>query len=200
MMWATPRYLAETKRHSGQFDLTGTVTTSLGMTALVYGVVRSATAGWGNSLTMAAILAGVVLLGVFVRTERRAPQPILPLCLFTRRERVGAYVARLLFLGAMMGFWFFITQFLQGVKHYSRWEAGFAFLPMTVANFGMALAVPRFTRRLGNGWLLAGSIAVTLLGLVWLSRVAVGTPYATGLATRMVLIGMGQGGSLSLHS
>jgi hypothetical protein len=64
-----------------------------------------------------------------VVTKRLAAQPIMPLRLFASRERSGAYAARILFLGAMMGFWFFITQFLQSVKGYTPLEAGVAFLP-----------------------------------------------------------------------
>ena len=85
------------------------------MTALVYGIVRSADAGWTDTLTLATVGAGVLLLALFVVNERRAPQPIMPLRLFASRERAGAYAGRLLFLGAMAPFWFFTTQFLQSV-------------------------------------------------------------------------------------
>ena len=54
--------------------------------------------------------AGVVLLLVFVLIERKAAQPIMPLRLFASRRRTGAYVARFLYLGAMIGFFFFTTQ------------------------------------------------------------------------------------------
>jgi predicted MFS family arabinose efflux permease len=117
--------------------------------------------------------------------------------LFASRERSGAYAARILFLGAMMGFWFFTTQFLQGVIGFSPFDAGLAFLPMTIANFAVAVAVPKLTQRFDNARLLAGGIAVTLLGMLWLSRVSADTPYATGVALPMLLIGIGQGGALS---
>jgi len=139
----------------------------------------------------------VLLLALFVLNERRAQQPIMPLRLFASRERSGAYAARILFLGAMMGFWFFITQFLQGVYGYSPLAAGVAFLPMTLANFAVAVAVPRLTHRFGNGLLLAGGLTVTLLGMFWLSRLSAATPYLTGIALPMVLIGIGQGATLA---
>jgi predicted MFS family arabinose efflux permease len=138
-----------------------------------------------------------VLLALFVVNERRAAQPIMPLRLFASAERAGAYAARILFLGAMLGFWFFITQYLQTVHGYSPLQAGLAFLPMTVVNFAVAVAVPRLTRRYGNGLLLAGGLTVTLLGMAWLSRLSAGTDYLTGVALPMILIGAGQGASLS---
>jgi predicted MFS family arabinose efflux permease len=129
------------------------------MTALVFGIVRAATAGWGDALTIAALAGGVVLLALLVLNEWRARQPIMPLRLFASRERAGAYAARILYLGAMLGLWFFITQYLQNVRGYSPVQAGVAFLPMTLANFAVAVAVPRLTRRLGNARLLAAGVA-----------------------------------------
>jgi len=97
----------------------------------------------------------------------------------------------------MMGFWFFITQFLQGVYGYSPLGAGLAFLPMTLANFAVAVEAPQLTRRFGNARLLACGLASTLIGVAWLSYLSADTPYLTGIALPMLLIGIGQGGTLS---
>jgi EmrB/QacA subfamily drug resistance transporter len=196
MILAAPRYLPETTRVRGRLDITGALTSTLGMTALVYGIVRSADTGWADPLTIAALVVGVVLLAGFVITEWRARQPIMPLRLFASRERVCAYAGRILFLGAMMGFWFFITQYLQTVKGYSPLAAGIAFFPMTVVNFIVAIATPRLTRRFGNSLLLAAGIALTVAGMFWLSRLTADTSYLTGVALPMILIGAGQGATL----
>lgn len=196
MMLAAPYYLTESERHPGNFDLAGAISSTMGMTALVYGIVNSATAGWGDPFTLTALAAAMVLLAFFVFNEWRAEQPIMPLRLFASSERTGAYAARILFLGAMLGFWFFITQFLQVVDTFSPIEAGLAFFPMTVANFVVAVAVPQLTRRFGNPRLLAGGLLVTMAGMFWLSRLPADVPYLTGIALPMVLIGIGQGASL----
>ena len=194
---AARHYLGEPTRHSGKFDVLGALSSTLGMITLVYGIVRSATAGWSDPLTIASLAAGVVLLALFVLNEWRVAQPIMPLRLFASRERTGAYLGRILFLGAMMGFWFFITQFLQSVLGYNPLEAGLAFLPMTIANFAVAIIVPKLTRRFGNARLLAGGLTITLIGMAWLSRLSADTSYLTGIALPMILIGIGQGGTLS---
>jgi EmrB/QacA subfamily drug resistance transporter len=196
MILSAPRYLPETERSPGRFDIAGALSSTLGMTALVYGIVRSVDAGWADPGTVVALAAGIVLLVFFVIHESRARQPIMPLHLFAGRERTGAYAGRILFLGAMMGFWFFITQYLQVVKGYSPLAAGVAFFPMTVVNFVLAIAVPRLTRRLGNGLLLAAGLAVTMVGMFWLSRLSADTSYLTGVALPMMLIGAGQGAAL----
>ena len=52
LLWAAPRYLQETPRSRGHFDLAGALTSTLGMTTLVYGFVRAADAGWTDRLTL----------------------------------------------------------------------------------------------------------------------------------------------------
>lgn len=193
MAIATFLFIGETARVSGRFDLAGAVCSTLGMTALVFGIVNSAEAGWGDPVTITAIAVGLALLALFVFVEARAVQPIMPLRLFRSRERSGAYGARMLFIGAMMGYFFFTTQYLQGVLGFTPLQAGLAFLPMTVVNFGVALLVPRLTRRFGNSALLAAGIAVTAVGMFWLSRVGVDSDYVRAVALPMVLIGAGQG-------
>ena len=196
LMLAAPRYLPETERRRGRADATGAIVSTLGMTALVFGIVHSAGAGWSDALTQVTVAAGVTLLALFVAVERRAPQPIMPLRLFRSRERSGAYLARLLFLGAMAPFWFFTTQWLQSVAGYSAVIAGLAFLPVTLPNFAAALAIPRLTARYGNATVLVGGLGLSVLGMAWLSRLGPDTPYLTGIALPMVLIGVGQGGAL----
>jgi predicted MFS family arabinose efflux permease len=190
------RVLVETPRHSGKFDIAGALSSTIGMFTLVYGIIHSASAGWNDAVTVACITAAVVLLALFILIESRAEQPILPLRLFRSRQRSGAYAARALYLGAMMSFWFFTTQFLQRVLGFTPLEAGAAFLPTTVVNFASAFTVPRLTRRFGNGRVLAGALTLTLLGMAWLSQVSATTPYLTGVALPMMLIGAGQGVAL----
>jgi MFS family permease len=102
-----------------------------------------------------------------------------------------------LVLGAMVGFCFFTTQLLQGVLGYSPLEAGLAFLPTTLPNFFAAILVPRLTQKFGNGRLLATGLFLALAGMAWLSQVSADTSYLMGVALPMVLIGIGQGFSLS---
>jgi len=117
----------------------------------------------------------------------------MPLRLFASRQRTGAYLVRMLYLGAMIGFFFFITQYLQGVLGFSPLQAGLGFLPMSAVNFAAALLVTRFIRRLGSTPVLVFGVAFTLVGMGWLSRVTAGSDYVTAVALPMVLIGVGQG-------
>jgi EmrB/QacA subfamily drug resistance transporter len=188
-----PRYLPETERRSGRFDLTGAVTSTLGMTALVYGLVRAASDGWGDQGTLASFIAGAALLAAFALTELRAEQPITPLHLFASRQRSGAYAARVLVTGAMFSTFFFLTQFLQGVSGYSALQAGLAFLPMTAVMFAMGRVVPVLTPRFGSSRLLMGGLLLAVAGLALLTRVSDGMHYFPGIAVPLALLGVGIG-------
>lgn len=197
MIWAARRHLPESERSAGQFDVAGALSSTVGMGALVYGFIRSAGAGWSDGLTQLALAAALLLLFGFVRIERRAAQAIMPLHLFADRQRSAAYAARMLFLGAMIGFFFFSTQYLQVILHYPPALTGLAFLPMTLVNFAVAMLLPRLARRFGNGHVLAAGLGACLIGLAWLSRVDGDTSYLLGVALPMILIGAGQGLALS---
>ena len=197
MLLATRRYIVESEQQKGRFDLPGALSSTLGMSCLVYGLIHSASAGWGDGLMQCALAAGILLLAVFVCIESRAEQPIMPLRLFASPQRNAAYAARVLFLGAMIGFFFFTTQYLQVVLRYPPSLTGLAFLPMTLVNFVVALQIPRLTRCMGNHRLLAIGLAATLLGMAVLSRADIGTSYWLGVALPMMLIGAGQGMALS---
>jgi EmrB/QacA subfamily drug resistance transporter len=193
MVVAARRFITETGHRAGRFDLAGALCATLGMTALVFAIVNSTSSGWGSPLTIGVLLAGVLLLAGLVFNEARAEQPIMPLRLFASRQRAGAYLVRMLYLGAMMGFFFFTTQYLQVVLGFTPLQAGLAFLPMSAVNFAVALYVNRLIRRLTPAAVLTARVALTLAGMAWLSRAGAGSSYLTAVALPMVLIGAGQG-------
>jgi EmrB/QacA subfamily drug resistance transporter len=193
LVLAARRYLAETGRNSGEFDVTGALTSTIGMTALVYGIVRSADAGWSDRITMGTVVAGIALLAIFIVNEWRAKQPIMPLRLFANRQRAGAFGVRFLYLGGMLGFWFFTTQYLQAVLGFRPLLAGLAFLATTLPNFASAMTVPKLANRFGSGPVLAAGLAMTVAGMMWLSRVGADVSFFAGAMWPMIAIGIGQG-------
>ena len=187
------RFLVEQPRTPGRFDIRGALFSTLGVGSLIYGIVSSTDFGWNSPITLGTIALGVILLILLVVNEARAEQPIMPLRIFASRERSGAYAIRFLYLGAMMGFFFFVTQFLQDVFHWAPLQAGLGYLPMTAVNFAVALLVPRLSRTLPPLALLAAGVVATLVGMAWLSRVTTDSTYLLDIGLPMILIGLGQG-------
>jgi EmrB/QacA subfamily drug resistance transporter len=185
--------LPETARRSGRFDLTGALTSTIGMAALVYGFVHAATDGWADAATIASLAVGVVLLVAFVLTELRASSPITPLRLFADRNRSTAYLARLLLVAGMLGMFFFLTQFLQNVLGYSPLKTGVAFLPLTAMLFlASTLSARVLVERLASRALIAGGITLSTGALLWLSQLSETTNYLS-LVGPLLVFGLGNG-------
>ncbi|MBO2451268.1 MFS transporter [Actinomadura barringtoniae] len=188
-----PRFITETPRRPGRFDIAGTVTSVLGMTALVFGFIRAGSDGWRDGLTIGAFAASIVLLAAFVAVEARVRQPIVPLRLFRDRDRSGAYLAMPLYVSGMFGAFFFLTQYLQEVLGYGPLRAGVAFLPMVGMQFTVLRILPRVLPRFGaRPFVVTGAILVGL-GLLWLSRVSADSGYVTGMLGPFLMMGAGGG-------
>jgi EmrB/QacA subfamily drug resistance transporter len=188
-----PLFLPESQRQPGRFDIAGAVTSTAGMTSLVYGFIRAASDGWGNHTALAAFAGAVVLLAAFLVNEARARQPITPLGLFADRGRAGSYVTRLLLVAGMFGMFFFLTQFVQDILRFSPLRAGISFLPMTAALFAVSRLSPRLVARFGGRPLMVAGLVPVVAGMTWLSRISPGTGYLSGVLGPMLLIGAGMG-------
>ncbi|MGH2600729.1 MAG: MFS transporter [Dehalococcoidia bacterium] len=191
-----PFFIAESARQPGRFDLTGALTSTIGMVSLVYGFIRAASDGWGDGVALAAFAVAVVLLASFLIVEMRARQPIMPLRLFADRNRASAYLNMLLLPAALIGMFFYLTQFVQDVLGYSAVRAGIAFLPLTVMIFVASQAVTRLLPRYGPKPIMIAGGAMIAGGMVWLTQISATSGYVSGLLGPMLLLGAGGGLSL----
>src|SRR5215831_2916280 len=190
---ASPLFLPKTGRQPGHFDLAGAVTSTAGMASLVYGIIRAASDGWGDTVALAAFAAAAILLTGFLYRESRAAQPITPLRLFADRRRAGSYLTRLLLVAGMFGMFFFLTQLVQDVLGFSPLRAGVSFLPMTAALLGVSQLSPRLVSRFRPWTLMVAGMLPVAAGMAWLSRISPGTGYLAGILGPMLLIGTGMG-------
>ncbi|MUN36447.1 MFS transporter [Actinomadura sp. NEAU-AAG5] len=188
-----PRVLAETARRPGRFDVAGALTSTAGMTALVYGLIRAGSDGWGDARALGAFAAAAVLLAVFVAVEWRARQPIMPLWLLTGRDRAASYLVLLLYVAGIFGAFFFLTQYLQQNLGYGPLRAGVAFLPLVGLQFTTVRLVPRVLPRTGARPLVALGTLLLGAGLLWLSQLSAGDGFVSGLLGPFMIIGLGAG-------
>jgi EmrB/QacA subfamily drug resistance transporter len=180
--------------HRPKIDLPGTVTVSAGLFALVYGFNHAQTTSWGDSMTIAILTAGVVLLGAFAAIERRVTQPLLPLRVVTDRNRGGAFVSMLLAAAAMFGVFLFLTYYLQQTRGYTPIETGLAFLPMTVVIMITAVvATTRLRDRLGPRVLVFTGMLLGAVGMLILTGIGVSSSYAADILPALLVMGAGLG-------
>ena len=196
LLFAVRRYIPDNELSAGRFDVLGAVSSTCGMGLLVYGLVNSADAGWLHPVTISTLVAAAAVLGFFLWEEGRASMPVLPLRLFRNPERAAAYAGRMLYVGSMVSFFFFGTQYMQAVLGYSALEAGLGFLPQTVLTFLSAMMVPRLTRIIGGAWMLMGALLLIAAGFVWMAQAGSEASYWQ-IALPMVLIGLGNGAAMA---
>ena len=128
-----PRYLRESEVRDHALDLPGAILGTLGLLGLVYGFSRAGSDGWTDQWTLASLIAGSVVLVVFVFVESRTEDPLLPFRVFMHRTRAASYAAMFLAPAAMFSMFFFLSQYIQNVMGYSPIKTGVAFLPFCVA-------------------------------------------------------------------
>jgi len=139
---------------------------------IVWGLVRSGTAGWGSVEVIATLTGGVALVAAFVRWELRARQPMLPLGLFSARAFSAGNAGVFLLFGSLSGAVFFMAQFLQTAEGDSPLGAGLRLLPWTATLFVIAPIVGKQMGRIGERRLAAGGLALQAAGMAWLAIIA----------------------------
>ncbi|TFW00392.1 MFS transporter [Leifsonia flava] len=188
-----PRVLHESVKARGRLDIWGALTSTAGMSALVFGFVQAAEVGWSDIYSWASFALAAVMLLAFILIERHAKQPITPLRLFASLERSGAYAGRVLVVGATSAIFYFLSQYLQEVLGLSALETGIAYVPITGMFFAMAYVVGPLQHRFGRPVVLVAALLVALVGVVWLSRIGPGTHYYPDVVLPLLLLGIGQG-------
>ncbi|WP_406389824.1 MFS transporter [Streptomyces sp. NBC_00887] len=191
--FATPRYIRESERHPGHFDVLGALTSTIGMVLLVYGFIRASEDGWSDSLTIGSFLAALVFLGLFLVVESRSKQPITPLKMFRDRNRAGTYGMMLSLAAAMFGMFFFLTLFVQNILDFSPLQAGLAFLPVSVVIAISAGIASQLLPKWGpKPFMVVGAI-LAALGLGWLTFTDIHSSYLGSILGPMLVFGFGMG-------
>jgi EmrB/QacA subfamily drug resistance transporter len=190
---AIPFVLAETPTRAGRLDLPGAVTSSAGMTALVYGLIHAAASSWTDQWTLAALSVGGALLAAFVALEARSRHALMPLRIFRDRNRSVTYGIILAVGTAIFSMFYFGTLFMQDVLRFGPLTAGLAYLPPSVTIIVVAGVVSRLVGWAGTKIFLASGCALAGAGLFWLSRVHAGSSYTGGLLGPFLLTAAGMG-------
>ncbi|MGC4877894.1 MFS transporter [Micromonospora sp. DT43] len=151
----------------GRLDIWGAALSTAGLTAVVFSIIAGPERGWASTEVVGAAVVGVLLLGLFVRWERRISHPMLDMHFFRDRRFVGAISGVVLITFGATGALFLLTQHLQFVRGYPAWEAGLRMAPfalsIVVLNVsGVAAAV---IRRLGLAAAIAVGMALLAAGL-----------------------------------
>lgn len=206
-VWAYLKLKEQSTPDSSQkIDWAGNATFAAGLTllllALTYGIMPygTSTMGWSNPLVVLGIIAGVLLLLLFVFLERRVKMPMFHLELF--RIRAFACGNTSLFLSSIArgGLQFTLIIWLQGIwlpLHGYSFEStplwsGIYMLPMMIGFFIMGPVCGKLSDRYGARSFATGGMLLSVLGFLLLSMLPSNFGYGTFLVI-LFLLGCGMG-------
>lgn len=170
-----PRVLRESERHTGWLDVPGAITGTLGLLGIVFGLSRAGEEayGWDHAQTITSLVAGVLLLGVFLLIEVRAEHPLLPMRIFANRTRATSFVAMMIAPAAMFAMFYFLSLFIQQMMGFGPLEAGFAFLPFSFGIVIGAGVASNLVARIDARFLAGTGTLLAALALFMFSRITV---------------------------
>ncbi|TQF03459.1 MFS transporter [Kitasatospora acidiphila] len=148
---------------------------------------------WGSWQTAAMVGGGLLLVLLFVLTERRAAEPVMPLGLFRFRTVSLAAVASAFVGIAMYGTTTFLSQYFQLARDKTPTVAGLMTLPMILGLAVSSAVAGRLITRSGRWkrYLVAGTFLLAV-GLALLGTARAGTGYGL-LSVYMACTGIGLG-------
>ncbi|WP_134740216.1 MFS transporter [Nocardioides sp. 503] len=187
------RFVTETPRRPGRFDVVGAVTATLGAVSLVWALIGTPDHGWTSPRTLGGFAVGVLLLLALALTETRVAHPMIQPRLLRSRRRVAALAVMALVVGGQLSMFFLVVQYVQGVLGFGPLASGFAFLPLSLGIFTVSRFTPRLMARFGARVLVvAGTLGLTT-SFVLLSQVGADSSYAGAVLLPMLLNGLSAG-------
>jgi EmrB/QacA subfamily drug resistance transporter len=157
------RYVGETERRHGRFDVVGAIASTGAAVSIVWALIGAPDHGWTSGRTLGGLVLGTVLFVVLAVTELRVEHPLLRPGLLRDRRRVAALVAMAAMYGAMLSMFFVMVQLLEDDLLYGPLTTGLAFLPMPLSIFGLSRVTPRLVARFGASSLVVlGTLGITV--------------------------------------
>jgi predicted MFS family arabinose efflux permease len=181
-------------RSGGGVQVGDAVLATAGLAAVVLGCSQAAPHGWGSPRVLLPLAGAAMAITVFLIAQARRAQPLLPLHLLGRRDRIGAYVAVATAVVGSFGLFLMLTYHFQTVLGYSPIRAGLAFLPMTAAVSGTGYAVAgRILPHVRPRTLMVPGLLLAAAGLALLSTLDPGSGYLGLVLPAELLLGAGMG-------
>ncbi|MEU7896032.1 MFS transporter [Nonomuraea sp. NPDC049152] len=180
LLLAGPFLVPESRNPSaGRLDAISVVLSLATILPIIYGLKEAARTGW-DVPPIAAIVAGLVLMLVFVQRQRKLSSPLLDLSLFNSRALATAALLALcapLFSGGTTLMATLFLQMVQGLMPFrvALWMLAPAIAMIVVGNLAAATA-----RKVRPAYVLAAGAVLAAIGMLVITQV---TNSPTGLAT-----------------
>jgi EmrB/QacA subfamily drug resistance transporter len=189
----TMRHVPESREAdiSAPFDWSGAILCTLGLGAMVFGLVESSTLGLNSPVVVLTTLGGAATLVAFFAWEGRQPAPLAPPSLFRSPTFLGANIFTLLLYGALGGALYFLPFTLQQVQGYTPAQAGAALLPFTLIVFALSRRFGGLTPKYGAKPFLVSGALIVAGAFVLFALPGIGGSYWTTYFPAVVALSVG---------
>ena len=186
------KHIPESRDESpvGRLDYLGAVLAALGLAGLVAGLTEGPAQHW-PLYAVAALAAGVALLGAFALVEHRNANPMLPLDLFAIRDFSVTNGLTFVVYAALGGALFLIPLQLQRSSGYSPAEAGASLLPLTAVMLVLSARMGRLAQKIGPRPQLAIGPVIVAAGFFLMTRIGSSAPYLTTVLPAALVLALG---------
>jgi EmrB/QacA subfamily drug resistance transporter len=178
--------------NAGTPDWVGFIAFSAGLAALVFGLIRSGSDGWGSGTVIASLSAAVLLLAAFVLAEPSQREPMLDLSLLRVPTFNGGLAAAWAVSASVFSVLTFLVLYLQNILGLSAVATGVRFLPLTGAIFLTAGVAGRLTARVPRRLLIGPGFVLIGIGMLLMRGLTAASGW-THLLPGMVVAGVGAG-------
>ena len=189
----TLRYVQESKPpHARRIDFAGFAVFTLGLLALIYGLIRANGHGWTNTTSVVCFGIAVALLTAFPFVERAVRQPMFDLSLFRKPTFVGGSIAAFAMNGSLFAMFLYLVLYLQEVLGYSALATGVRLAVITGATLFTAIPAGRLSAHVPVRWLIGPGLLMVGAGLLLMRGLDPGSDW-THLIPGFLVAGLGSG-------
>ncbi len=173
-------------------DWPGTVTFSLSLFGLIFGLIRGNAEGWGSAQIVGSFVVAAVMMTAFVALQARRKNAMLDLNLFRISSFGGVSIVAWALSASMFAMFLYQTLYIQDVLGYSPFEAGLRFLPTTLMTFFVSPIAANLSNRIPVRVIMGAGLFLVAVGLTLMHGVEVGDSW-TGLLPGFIVGGIGVG-------
>jgi EmrB/QacA subfamily drug resistance transporter len=185
------RRLDESYGPAAKLDLPGVALASVGLTGIVWGLVRGNGQGWASAEIVTSLIAGAIVFALFILWELRVEEPMLPMRFFKNRVFTLANVASLFMFFGMFGSIFLLSQFFQSIQGYSPLGSGVRILPWTIMPLFVAPIAGALSDRIGGHRLMGVGLSLQAAGLGTIAAISTPTTPYWQLVAPFAISGIG---------